>query len=126
MIRLTDRMGRHSAPTVEVMGRSTLARRPLAVPVKVYDRVTGDVAPLLPVDVYAQKITALEQAEASRRGRPVGGVSWRTIACDPAPATAGRPCQSAPIAAPPPAGTWLSDPPPPEGWSPYRDQEGKP
>lgn len=125
MSRLPNRMGRHSAPTVEVMGRSTLARRPLAVPVKVCDRVTREIAPMISRDVFAARIRQIEEAEACRKGRPTR-VSWRTVACEPAPATTRHPCQSAPIADPPPAGTWLSDPPPPEGWTSYRAQEGEP
>jgi len=62
------------------MGRSTLARRPLAVPVKVCDRVTHEIAPLIPVDVYAVQITRAEEAEARAKGRRSTTPGWRALA----------------------------------------------
>jgi len=80
LIRLTDH-GRQAAPVIETMGRSVPSWSPRATSrVSVIDRETGDVAPLIPVDVYARKITRAEEAEARAKGRRSTTPSWRSLA----------------------------------------------
>jgi hypothetical protein len=63
------------------MGRSAPSWSPRATSrLNVIDRETGDVAPLIPGEEFARRVTAMEQAEARRKGRRPGGIGWRSVA----------------------------------------------